>query len=465
MKKHYDIVLVGTGAGIKIAHDAAKMGLSVAVLDKGPFGGTCVNRGCIPSKMLIYPSDLVQMIQSADNLNIKTKGYEAEFSSLVQRVTDEIDTLAQKIQNHYQKLDEVDVYPERCHFIEDRTLQVGDKVITGDRVVLAIGARPHIPEIEGLKDTPFMTSTEALRKKEKPKKLVIIGGGFIAAELGHFYSSMGVEVHILTRGHFLHSLDKDIHSSFCKVFNQTHKVEENSSIKRVRYHDERFTIEYINQEKQDKKIDADALLVATGRTPWTDDIGIENTSIKLNRNGFIIVNEYLKTSAKNTWALGDCIGHALFRHMANYEAYYLADQLFRDQLAPLIYPPIPFAIFTHPQIGVVGRTEEQLKKDGYQTISGVAEYKNSDMGKARQLSQGIVKLIFDRETKRLLSAHITGDDAATMIHTPIAFIQMKATLNDLIQCVFIHPALSEVVNSAAYDAKKNFEKISETILT
>lgn len=456
MKNHYDLVVIGSGAGLTVTDYAVKHGLKVALIEKGPFGGTCVNRGCIPSKMLLYPSDLIHTIRGSTKLNIETENVKPNVCQLVRRVNRTVDTLAEKIQKHYERADMIDVYSNPGKFIEDCTIQIDNNIVTGEKFCLAIGCRAKIPDIEGLKGTPYLTSSEALRCESLPKKILIIGGGFISAELGHFYSSMGTEVEIFSRSHFLKKIDEELRLDFLKEFQKSHTVHENTTVNRVSFKNNQFTLHYSN-----KRSAGNALLIATGTQARSDHIGIENTSIQTNESGFIQVDEYLKTHATNTWALGDCLGRFQFRHMANFEAHYLVDQLLNDNQSPISYPPIPFAMFTHPQLGIVGKTEQELQKEGVKVFTGLAKYEDSDMGKARNRPFGLVKLIFDKTSKRLLSAHIMGDEAATMIHILIAYIQMEAKLDDIIGSVFIHPALPEVISSAAYDAKKQFDSMEE----
>jgi mycothione reductase len=452
MIKHYDIIVIGAGSGLRIADKAAKHGLKVALIEKGPFGGTCVNRGCVPSKMLVYPSDIVQTMHEAGRLNISVKSIQPSFSDLVNRVSSTVDALSEKIQEHYVQEERIDVYQGSGQFIDERTIQVNDVIVKGEKVCLVIGARPKIPKVEGLEGTPYLTSTTALRHSTPPKKTAIIGGGFIAAELGHFYSSMGTEVEIFSRSGFVEKIDDTLRHIFIEAFRKSHTIHEFTSVYRIAYENGTFTLHFIDSKGQKKTSSADALLIAVGMQAWTDTIGMENTSIKIDNEGYIQVNDHLKTNGENTWALGDCIGHHLFRHMANFEADYVARQILEQDDAPISYPPIPFALFSHPQMGVVGKTEQQLKNEGIKYFVGTAEYSKSDMGKARRSTIGLVKLIFEKDTRRLLSAHILGGEAATMIHIPIAFIKMRATLEDMIETIYIHPALPEIISSAAFDA-------------
>jgi len=459
MEKHYDIAVVGAGSGTKIAHFAAKQGLKVAFIDKGPFGGTCVNRGCIPSKMLIYPCDLMTEIRQSRRLNIDVESSEIDPQALVERVETTVGSLAEKIEDHYRSIANVDVYRDEVSFISDKLLKAGNDIIAADKWFLAIGARPRVPNIPGLSNTPYLTSDGMLRLKRIPASMIIIGGGFVAAELGHYCSTLGVATTIVTRGMFVGKLDREIRNEFVKEYEKSRALYEYSQVNEVVYEQGSFRVNISDESGIAQTLQSEALLVATGARAWTDQIGVENTSIKLNDQGFIQVDEYLRTTAADTWAFGDCIGHALFRHMANFEGDYLKKAVSeKGQTEPIQYPPIPFAIFTHPQIGQTGMTEEEYRKENREILIGRAEYRKSDMGKARQSRTGVVKLIFDKQSLQLLSAHIVGDEAATMIHIPIAFIKMKAGLKDLIETVYIHPALPEIISSAAFDAYRTLSE-------
>ena len=447
MERHYDIVVVGSGSGLKIAAHAAKNGYSVALIDKGPFGGTCVNRGCIPSKMVIYPADVIHLLARRNELHISADNIHPEYEKIIERSASHAEEAAVKIQSKYAGMEHIDVYTEKATFLADRKIQVGDAVLTGDRFYLPLGSEPMIPDIPGLDQTPYLTSTQALTLKEQPKSLCVLGGGFIAAELAHFFATMGTEVTVLCRSRFLKHVDSEVRKIIQEQAQQHYKIEEDCKLKNIGYEKNQFVITGESREWKSK-----AVLIAVGRVPPTNDLGLENTSIQVDKHGYIIVDGQLRTAESKTWAWGDCIGRYLFRHMANFEANYLIKHFDSKSAPPITYPAIPFAVFTHPQIAVVGLTEEALREKGHDLIIGIGEYTDSGMGVARALTHGIVKLIFDQTSRKLLAAHIIGDEASTMIHMLIAFIHMQATLDDMIVCVYIHPALSEVINMAARNA-------------
>lgn len=459
--KKYDVIVIGGGSGTKLIRPVAKIGLKVAVIEKDKMGGTCLNRGCIPSKMLIQSADVISWILRAKNFEIDAKIDQINFSKLVEQVNYTIDKEASEIPPSYEKIPNIDLYQKECKFISDKVIQVADEKITADYFFLAIGVRPKIPAIKGLKETPYLTSNEALRNTKKPKKLVIIGGGYIGCELGFFYQMMGSEVHILTDNGLLDKEDIDIQKEFYENFSKIVNVNLNCSVKEVAFKNSQFNVTFSQKEKR-RSIISDALMVATGVEPWTDHIGLENTDIKLDDKGFIQVDEYLQTTQKNIWAFGDCIGRHLFRHTANYEGEHLFKTLFLEkEKKQLVYPPIPHAIFSFPRIGCVGIKEQELLDKKIPYVIGMNRYCDSARGMALRCSGGFVKLLFDKKNCKLIGAHCIGDEASNLVHMLIAYMKMNATIDDLLDTIYIHPTLPEIIRNAAKKAVKNWDKVNK----
>ncbi len=456
--KKFDVIVIGSGGGSKIASPAAKLGLKVAMIEKGPLGGTCLNRGCIPSKMLIYPAEVAMAVRGAHQFNIgNDPKFSVDFAKLVDRISKTVDADSASIVAGYARNSNITYYAGQGKFVADKVLQVLGEEITADKIFITVGARPQIPDIPGLIGTPFMTSTEALRNKILPKSMIVLGGGYIATELGFAYAAFGTEVDFLVRSSLLRQQDRQVADEFQKVFSQHHRVHLRTVINSVNYQDGKFTVFY-SQEGDQKQIHAESLLVATGITPNTDTLNLENTRIVLDKNGFVQVDECLKTAVDGVYAFGDCIGRYLYRHSANFEGEYLFENIFvHPSSAPIDYPPVPHAVFSHPQIAAVGLTEEQAKAAGIDYVVGVNHYQNSAMGMAMLSNYGFVKIIIERNTRKILGAHIVGAEAANMIHMLIAFMSKNATLDDLLNMIYIHPALPEIVRNAARKAKAVLE--------
>ncbi|RME77907.1 dihydrolipoyl dehydrogenase [Candidatus Woesearchaeota archaeon] len=462
--KVYDLIVVGSGAGSKVSVPAIHLGKKVAIVEKAELGGVCLNRGCIPSKMLIYPAEQIEAARNLEKFGAKAKIGKVYFKEIIERINATVSEESEAIRKRYVAAKNFDFYPYEARFISDKVLQVGNTQITARKIVLATGARPRIPDIEGLEGTPFMTSTQALKNKVLPKKLIVIGGGYIACELGAAYAMLGSEVEFIVRTDLISHEDKDIREEFTKVFTKRHTVHLDSTPLKVEYKRKQFTLTYEHKGKR-FKTKGDALLVAVGVVPNTDDLGLDKTRIRTNKRGFIEVDDYLETSVKGVYALGDVIGKFMFRHAANFQGEYLFENLYKRIIPRKIkYPPMPHAMFTQPEFAGVGVTEDELiklnKVRGKDYVVGLNPYQKSAMGMARLSDHGFCKLIFDRK-KRLIGAHIIGDEAATMIHQLIYAMTKKAKLDDLLEMIYIHPALPEIVRNAARNAREAFMSMKQ----
>ncbi|ORX55957.1 mercuric reductase [Piromyces finnis] len=468
----FDVIVIGSGSGSKITRPAAKLGNKVAIVEKGPLGGTCLNRGCIPSKMLIHPADVINEIEHAKTYDITVPAVNdvtIDKAKLVNYVTSYVDGESASIDPIYEKDPNVTHIKKECAFVDDHTLRIrktegvnsdDDTYITGKKIFVVAGARPIIPRIPGLEGTPYMTSTEVLRCPKTFKRVIIIGGGYIATELGYYLGKTGSEVTFLVRSGFVKNEDIQVQEEFTKIFSQMFDCHFKVQFTKVEYNNEIFKV-YVNENGEDKVYEAEGLFVATGVTPNTDVLEVKNAGIELDKRGYIKVDEYLRTNVPHIWSWGDIIGRNLFRHSANFEGEYAFRTIFEEtpkgiEIKPIDYPPVPHAIFTNPQIGGVGLTEQEAKAKGIDYVIGLCPYKNSAMGDALRSKDGFVKLIFERSTRKLIGAHIIGVEASNMIHMCIAFLQFGATIDDMLRTIYIHPALPELVRNAARRALPNF---------
>lgn len=453
--KKYDAIVIGSGGGAKITSPAARLGLKVACIEKDALGGTCLNRGCIPSKMLIHPADVAVSIQEAHRFDIHhNPNFRVNFENLVTRISQTVDHDAARIAAGYDRNPNIDYYHVEARFISDKVIHIAGQEITADKIFIAVGARPHIPTIEGLEQTPYMTSTEALRNTTLPKSMIVIGAGYIAVELGHAYGALGTDVHFLVRSRFLRHEDSEVADEFTRAFSQRYNVHLGAVPTKVTHQNDVFTVTYRNSDGRDLEIKADALLVATGIISNADTLDLSKTSIATSTKHFVKVDDYLQTSVDGIYAMGDCIGRHFFRHTVNFEGEYLFNTIFGQQeREPIQYPPVPHAVFSHPQIAGVGKTEDELQEDGIDYVVGLNPYKSSAMGMALRSEYGFCKILIDRATRKILGAHIVGEEASNMIHMLIAFMFKNGTLDDLLNMIYIHPALPEIVRNAARKAQ------------
>jgi len=454
--KTYDVIVIGSAAGTKIAFPASDRGLRVALVEKGPLGGTCLNRGCIPSKMFISPADLMHAIRNAPLLNIELSGeVRVRFPDMVERIAQSVQGLSASLRKQVETRPNLDLYWGTARFVADKTICVNQDRLSADRIFIASGSRPSLLPIDGLDKTPYMTSTEALLNRQLPSTMIVLGAGYVACELGHAYESFGTKTSFIVRSELLRGMDRDVKSEFRRVFSRRHRLYEQVVPLRALYEGGVFKI-LVEAPATGKRteLESEALLVAAGRVPDTQDLGLENTSIETTDGGFIRVNDRLQTRVEGVYALGDCVGRYFSRHSANFEGEYLLRTLFEAPSdEPIRYGPMPYAIFAVPEAAGLGKTEDALEREGVDCVAGFSTYADSNMGMARRLDYGFAKILVAPRNKALLGAHIVGPEASDMIHMLIALMYKGGDLDDLLKMVYIHPALPEVVRDAARDAK------------
>lgn len=451
--RHYDVLVIGSGGGTKLSTPASKLGFKAAIIEKDRLGGTCLNRGCIPSKMLIHAAEVAHTIDTAHKYNLRPKGYDVDFTDLVRRVRDEIDDESDSILPGYRANSNLHFYHGEACFTGPRRVEVRGMELTADKVYIATGSRPFIPPVTGLAHTPYLTSKEALRLEQQPKRLIVLGGGYIACELAFYFAALGTDVHLAARSHLVRWEDSEIRQQFEQHFAKRCNVYLHHMPTQVTYQDGEFEVHFTHSDGE-RVLRGDALLVATGVVPNSDRLNLEAAGVAVRPNGFIAVDDHLRTSAENTWALGDVVGNYLFRHSVNLEGEYLFRTTIADPVdEPIDYGAMPHAVFSSPQVAGVGETEDQLRQRGADYIAGLCPYAKSAMGMALRDNEGLVKLLIDRNTRNILGCHIVGHEASVLIHQVITLMQIGGTLDQLLATTFIHPALNEIVRNAARDAR------------
>ncbi|MDD2599193.1 MAG: dihydrolipoyl dehydrogenase [Kiritimatiellae bacterium] len=452
--ENFDLIVIGSGGGLPVALAAAKRGLKVALIERDALGGTCLNRGCIPSKMVIYPGELADEIREASRINIKVSEPEINFSDLIGRTAREVAGIRLQLQDGLTRYPTLERIAATASFESNHVLRVNSRRLTAPRILIATGAEPQIPEIAGLADVPYMTSTEALTNPRLPRKLLVIGAGYIAVELGYAYGAAGSAVEFIVRSRLLRHEDSEIAAEFTKSFTGRHVCHNGWHPCDVSFDGQSYALECTHATEGKRTFTGDALLVATGVTPLTQELGLENTDIQRDKTGQIRVNSFLETHVSGVYALGDVVGNYLFRHTANYEAQYLIRTLIEGAPAvALDYGPVPHAVFTRPEIAGVGVREQDVAERGDEIIIGRATFAESNAGVARGLKEGLAKIIVQRSELKLLGCHIMGDEAATLLHMMIPLLKCGATLTEMLDLIYIHPALSEILRDAARDAQ------------
>ncbi len=449
MVDHYDVIVVGSGSGLEISSEAADRGLSVAVVEDGPFGGTCLNRGCIPSKMLIHCADVMETIRRAERFGIKARVEGVDWPFIIKRVFDEIDGEAQGIEEGNRQHPKITVHKGRGRFVAEKTLEVNGARITGETVVIAAGTRPSIPSIPGLEEVSYLTSDQIMRLPEQPRRLLILGGGFIAAEMAHFFGAMGTEVTIVHRRDvLLRAEDADVARRFTEVYQRRFNLILNGQVSRA-YRDGSDVALEVSQDGRTSTVKGDALLIATGRAPNTDVLQVAKTGVEVDKRGFVKTDEFLETNVPGVWALGDIVGRYLLKHSANLEAGYVANNIFNPEHKVRVdYHAMPHAIFASPQVAGVGLTEAEAKEHDVPYVAATYNYENTAYGSSIEDKDGFVKVLAHPETREILGCHIIGAHASVLIQEAANAMRADLTTDAILQAIYVHPALPEVVQRA-----------------
>lgn len=453
--KEYDVVVIGSGSGAIIAERALQLGYRVALVDRGPLGGTCLNVGCIPSKMLTYPADVVAQIQNARKLGITAEIKSTDFKTIMARMQKVVKGDQNHMREGIKHTKDLDFYEVEAHFTGEYTLDVRGEKITGKKIFIVSGARPLIPPLKGIDTVEYLTNETLLELTEKPESIVIIGGGYIACEYGHFFAAMGTEVTILQRGERLvPNEEPEISSLLKEEMEKRMHVYTNMEAQEVKKSGNSHTIVGKNTKTgEEVEFTAEKILVAAGRKSNADLLKVENTGVKTDERGYIIANEYLETTKENVWAFGDAIGKEMFRHVANREADIAWHNSMHEEKVKMDYTASPHAVFSYPEIASVGLTEEQAKKQ-HKILVGRAKYSDVAKGMAMMEDKGFAKAIVEKDTWKILGFHIIGPHASILIQEVVDAMAVGGGMGLLAQGMHIHPALPELVVAALSQLKE-----------
>jgi mycothione reductase len=445
--KEYDLLVVGTGSGMSIAAKALEQGMKVAVVDKDDTGGTCLNRGCIPSKVLLYPADVVQVIREAQALGINASIESIDFNKMMERMWKIVLEGRHEMELGIKEAENLDYYQEQGAFVSDYTMKVGAELIKADKICLVSGGRSTVPPIKGIEDIDYLDNTNVFDLKEAPKDLIILGGGFIALEFAHFFSSIGTRVTIIGRNvRLLPHTEPEISQLIKEKMSLRMDIFTGLEAQSVERTPDGIKVSARNKETGDvKEVTAGQILLAVGRTSNADLLDVAKTGVDTDGKGWIKVNEYLETSKKNIWSFGDATGQYMFKHVANYETQLCWNNAFGEKKVPVDFHAVPYAVFCHPQIASVGMTEAEAKEE-HEILVGINYFRDTAKGYAMNEKDGFCKAIVEAGTNKILGFHIIGPEASILIQEVVnAMNVMDGRLDSLYYGMHIHPALSEVV--------------------
>ena len=442
--KEYDAIVIGSGCGLNIVNEALEHGQEVALVDKGPLGGTCPNLGCIPSKMLIHAADRVVEAIEAKKLGVKLSVESIDFKFIMERMRRFVKNNQAQMRKGLGHTEGLDFYEGEGQFVDEFTLQVNGETIRGKKIFIASGSRPIVPPIKGLETVNYLTNATLLQLQECPSSLIIIGGGYIAVEYGHFFAAMGSKVTILEMAdRLVLSEEPEISKALQEELEHRIDVHTKSAVQEFRKSEAGVTV-ITNEPRGQGEYFAESVLIATGRRSNADTLKVEKTGVGLDAKGWIKVDEYLETSRKGIFAVGDANGTQMFTHVANREAMLVADAAVHDTHEKMDYSAAPHAVYTHPQIASVGLREEDARKT-HKVAVGKASYFDVAQGEAMLERKGFAKAIVDNETNKLLGFHIIGPYAPIIIQEAVDCIANDGDIDYIGRAMHIHPSITELV--------------------
>lgn len=455
--KKYDLIVVGSGSAMNIVDPMIRENpnLRVAVIDKDEPGGICLTRGCIPSKILLYPAELVRLTEKAREFGVKTEISSIDFPQVMARMRRLIEADIDSIRKGLSSSENIDYYQATAEFLAPYTMKVGGETISASMIFLCTGSRTIVPPIDGLIESGYLTSDDILRLKILPRSVAVIGGGYIAAELGHFLSAMGSEVTILGRNpQFIPEEEPEVSDVLREELGVHMKILTNTEVRRVEKSGELRRVRATDRRSgQGTDVLAELVLVAAGRGPTSDILHPERGGVVVDEKGWIRVDEYLQTTSPNVWAMGDADGRFLFKHVANYESEVVYYNAILKQKVKADYHAVPHAVFTYPEAAGVGlREAEAVQKYGESgLVIGFYRYEDTAKGEAMAAKHYFVKVIMEKETEKILGAHVAGPYASMLIQELVnAMYTGDQGPNDIRRAMYIHPSLSEVVQRALY---------------
>jgi mycothione reductase len=453
--QHFDIAVIGSGSGNSII-DERFSHLDVALIEDNPvFGGTCLNRGCIPTKMFVVAAESAMAPRQAARLGVDLDFKGADWPAIRDRVFGRIDPISAAGREWRRNGPGVTLFEGHASFVDAHTLLVGDVQISADQIVIATGSRPRPLSIEVPEElrSRFYTSDDVMRIAELPRRLIVLGGGFVACEFAQIFAGLGSQVtqinrsEVLLRGedHEVSEAFKEEQAKFVNlILNQKISAAETGP-------DGEVLVITTDRNGVEYEYLADAVLVATGRVRNSDSLNLAAAGVEVGPGGQIRVDKYQRTSQPGIWALGDVSSNYLLKHVANAEARTVAANLLAGDgdLVATDHRYVPHAVFTDPQIASVGATEQQLREWGTPYVVARQRYADVAYGWALEDEGHFVKLLADPRTWHLLGAHIIGPQAATLIQPMIQAMSLGNTVQELARGQYwIHPALPEVLENA-----------------
>ena len=443
----YDAIIIGAGqAGPSLAERLAGKGMQVAIIERGPFGGTCVNNGCTPTKTLIASAHVAHLARRAADYGIETGPVKVDMPRVKARKDALVARSSTSLEEWLHGLANVSVYRGQARFVSARTVKVGDDTLTAERVFINVGARPYVPDLPGVKEVPYLTNESMMNVDFLPGHLLIVGGSYVGLEFGQVYRRFGSRVTIIEMApRLIAREDADVSEAIRNILAaEDIEIRLNAKCLALEPAPDGVRVR-LDCKAGAPRVAATHVLLAVGRVPNTDELGVREAGIATDERGYIEVNETLSTNVPNVYALGDCNGHGGFTHTSYNDYEIVADNLLNGANRK-VSDRIPiYALFTDPPLGRLGLTEAEARREGYKILIG--RMPMSDVSRAREKgeTQGFMKVLVDAGTRQILGAAILGVDGDEAVQSLVDAMYGHLPFTVVQHGVRIHPTVSELI--------------------
>lgn len=453
--KHYDAIIIGAGqAGVPLAKKLAMAGKKTALIEKRLVGGTCINDGCTPTKAMVASAKMAHMARNSSELGVDTGKVKVDFKKIIQRKASIVNQFRTSTEKGIEKTGGLTLYMGEARFSGEKELTIalaegGAEVITADWIFINTGAKPAVPEIDGLSESGYLTSTSILELNKLPEHLVVVGGNYIGLEFGQMFSRFGSKVTILEKSaRILGKEDEDVSEMLTDILMEEQiEVLRGVEIRKIsRLKKETLDIE-IKSGKRVKHIQASHLLIATGRLPQTENLGLANCGVKTDDKGYIVVNNKLETNVKGIYAIGDVKGGPAFTHIAYNDYTIVYRNLIEGTDYSIADRPLPYCMFTDPQLGRIGLSEAEASAQKIDYKVAILPMSSVARGIETNETRGMMKAVVDVKTKTILGASILASEGGEIMSVLQMAMEGGITYDRIRYCVFAHPTYSESLNN------------------
>ena len=461
MSEKFDAIVIGGGPGGYVcAIRLAQLGKKTACVEyRGTLGGTCLNIGCIPSKNLLNLSENFQKAKNFSKVGIEISDIKLNLDKMMKNKDKAVTVLTKGVEFLFKK-NKVSYFKGFGSFVSDKKIKIKgsdnkESEIEGENIIIATGSEPSkMPNIN-FDEERIVSSTGALSLKKVPKKMIVIGGGYIGLEMGSVWSRLGSDVHVIEfLDHITPGMDKEISNEFMKILKkQNIKFHMSTKVEKITKKGENVEIETSNSKGEKSSHDCDVALISIGRKAFTDNLNLEKIKLKTDEKGRVKVDKNFKTDKKNIFAIGDVIQGPMLAHKAEEEGIAVAE-IIAGQSGHVNYDLIPGVIYTSPEVATIGKTEEQLKEQNISYKIGKFPFMANSRAKAIDEPEGFVKILADNSTDKVLGVHIIGPHAGEMIAEMAVAMEFGASSEDIARTCHAHPTFSEAIKEAALSVDK-----------